>query len=166
MSCDEIEGGDGMMLYHGSNCEVAHPDLCHSRPTLDFGRGFYTTTIYSQAVNWCRRFKRVGELGIVSRYQFDDPCNTLRTLTFDHYSEAWIDFVLKCRKGLDDTDFDIVQGGIANDKVFNTVELYFDGLIDKAEALKRLRFEQPNWQVCFRSQLALSRLHFIGSEIV
>lgn len=54
---------------------------------------------------------------------------------------------------------------MANDKVFNTVELYFDGLIDKAEAIKRLRFEKPNLQICFRTPRALKEyLHFQGSE--
>ena len=37
--------------------------------------------------------------------------------------------------GKDTTDYDLVVGGVANDKVFNTVELFFDGLIDKAEAI-------------------------------
>ncbi len=46
----------------------------------------------------------------------------------------------------------MVIGGVANDKVFNTIELYFDGLIGKTEALKRLKFEDPNLQICFRSQ--------------
>ena len=65
--------------------------------------------------------------------------------------------------GKDATDYD---GGVANDKVFNTVELFFDGWIDKAEAIKRLRYEKPNVQICFRTERALSLLHFEGSEIV
>ena len=56
--------------------------------------------------------------------------------------------------------------GVANDKVFNTVELYFDGLIDKAEALKRLRYEKPNLQICFRTEKALFLLRYEGSEKV
>lgn len=36
--------------------------------------------------------------------------------------------ILNCRSGKDITDYDLVMGGVANDKVFNTVELYFDGL--------------------------------------
>ena len=43
---------------------------------------------------------------------------------------------------------------MANDKVFNTVELYFSHLIDKGEAIKRLRYEKPNLQVCFRTEIA------------
>ena len=67
---------------------------------------------------------------------------------------------MSCRSGSDKSDYDLVIGGVANDKVFNTVELYFDGLIDKAEALKRLRFEKPNLQLCFRSEKALEFLKF------
>lgn len=55
---------------------------------------------------------------------------------------------------------------MANDKVFNTVELYFDQLINKAEAIRRLRYEQPNLQLCFRTDAALSWLRFEGSEAV
>ena len=66
--------------------------------------------------------------------------------------------------GKDSTDYDLVVGGVANDKVFNTVELFFDGLIDKTEAISRLRYEKPNLQICFRTEKALSLLHFEGSE--
>ena len=53
-----------------------------------------------------------------------------------------------------------------NDKMFNTVELFFDGLIDKKEAIERLRYEKPNLQICFRTEKALEFLHFEGSEMV
>ena len=91
---------------------------------------------------------------------------TLNIKKFDGYSEEWLDFVLKCRTGKDTTDYDIVIGGVADDNVFNTVELYFDGLIDKKEALKRLRYEKPNLQDCFRTAQALKHLHFLRSEQV
>ena len=68
--------------------------------------------------------------------------------------------------GKDATDYDLVVGGVANDKVFNTVVLFFDGWIDNADAIKRLRYEKPNVQICFRTERALSLLHFEGSEIV
>ncbi|MGN0720454.1 MAG: DUF3990 domain-containing protein [Anaerovoracaceae bacterium] len=154
-----------MILYHGSFQEVSNPDLEHSRPNVDFGRGFYTTPIYTQAVKWSEKFKNRGRDGIISSYTFDELYfELLKVLSFETYSEEWLDFILNCRSGKDDSDYDIVIGGVANDKVFNTVELYFDGLIDKNEALKRLRYEEPNLQICFRSMEALSSLHFEGSE--
>ena len=34
-----------MILYHGSYLAIEKPDLLHSRPNLDFGKGFYLTSI-------------------------------------------------------------------------------------------------------------------------
>ena len=70
-----------------------------------------------------------------------------------------------CRKGNDDTDCDVVIGGVANDKVFNTVELFFDGLIDKTEAIRRLRYEKPNLQSCFRFRKALEDFTLRGAKL-
>ena len=154
-----------MILYHGSSLEIAKPDLVHSRPNVDFGRGFYVTLLYEQAAKWCGKFKRRGKDGIISKYMYDESRETeLKTLKFDSYSEEWLDFILDCRTGKDSTDYDLFVGGVANDKVFNTVELFFDGLIDKTEAINRLRYEKPNLQICFRTEKALSLLHFEGSE--
>ena len=37
---------------------------------------------------------------------------------------------------------------------------YFDGLIDKTEAIKRLMYEETNLQITFRTEKALSKLVF------
>lgn len=154
-----------MILYHGSYMEISHPDIKHSRSNVDFGSGFYTTPLYEQAVKWCGKFKRRGKVGIISRFDFHESAyETLKVLRFDSYSEEWLDFILNCRTGRDATDHDIVMGGVANDKVFNTVELFFDGLIDRTEAINRLRYEKPNLQICFRTEEALKYLDFEGSE--
>lgn len=157
-----------MTLYHGSYIEVDKPDVTYSRLNVDFGRGFYTTPLYEQALKWCNKFKRRGQSGMISKYQLDETAfQEKKVLRFEIYSEEWLDFILECRSGKDITDYDIVIGGVANDKVFNTVELYFDGLIDKAEALKRLKYEKPNLQVCLRTQEVLEKyLTFEGSEMV
>lgn len=157
-----------MILYHGSFTEIPSPDLAHSRDNVDFGRGFYTTPIYEQAEKWCGRFKRRGRRGVISRYRFDESAYTeLNVLVFESYNEEWLDFILRCRAGQDDTGYDIVIGGVANDRVFNTVELYFQNLIDKAEAIGRLRWEKPNLQICFRTSAALDGyLHYEGSAEV
>ena len=103
---------------------------------------------------------------MISQYIFDETlAKSLKVLEFDAYSEEWLDFIMMCRRGQDATDYDIVIGGVANDKVFNTVELYFDHLIDKKEAISRLQYEKPNLQICFRTKRALEYcLYFEGSE--
>lgn len=150
-----------MRVYHGSYVAVTNPDLMHSRENVDFGKGFYTTPIYEQAEQWVRRFRKQNKKGIVSAYYFDESTlSDVKVLTFKSYSEEWLDFILQCRTCKDTTDYDIVIGGVANDRVFNTVELYFDGLIDKTEVIKRLMYEETNLQITFRTEAALSKLVF------
>lgn len=58
-------------------------------------------------------------------------------------------------------------GGVANDKVFNTCELFFKGYISKDAALDRPRFERPTDQYCFRTQEAIDLcLSFEGSIVL
>lgn len=45
-----------MIVYHGSSIEVAKPDIYHSRDNVDFGKGFYITSIKEQAAKWAARF--------------------------------------------------------------------------------------------------------------
>ena len=153
-----------MRIYHGSYMEVTKPDLQHSREKVDFGKGFYTTPIYEQAEQWAKRLCKNTGSGVVSIYHFNEQhLDHLKVLNFETYSEEWLDFILQCRRCQDTTDYDIVIGGVANDRVFNTVELYFDGLIDKLEAIKRLRYEENNLQITFRTDRALNYLRFESS---
>ncbi len=155
-----------MIVYHGSSQEIEKPDLEHSRKNVDFGIGFYVTPLFEQAEKWCEKFKDRGKPAIVSIYNLDEEAlDSYKVLNFESYSEEWLDFILNCRRGMDTSDYDVVMGGVANDKVFNTVELYFDGLIDKYEAISRLRYEKPNFQIALRSQKLLDEcLHYEGSN--
>lgn len=155
-----------MKVYHGSNVEVSSPDIKHSRRAVDFSQGFYVTTLHTQAEKWCQKYKLRGQNAILSYYGLDEKdLNKCKVLKFSEYNEEWLDFILTCRRGKDTTDYDIVIGGVANDNVFNTVELFFAGLIDKKEALKRLKYEKPNLQICLRKQRIIDRyLEFLESE--
>lgn len=153
-----------MKVYHGSTVVVNNPIVNIGRENLDFGKGFYVTDLQTQAEKWVQRFLRIGEKAFVNVYEFDDSGleEMCRLKKFSEYNEEWLDFVLNCRSGKQNfLNYDIIEGGIANDKVFDTVELYFDGLIQKTEALKRLKFEKPNNQICFVNQKILDELlHF------
>ena len=147
-----------MIIYHGSYVEVNKPDIVHSRDNVDFGKGFYVTPIEEQAKKWSLKFKEKNKDAIVSIYNLDEKVfDECKVLNFTSYSEEWLEFILKCRSGKDTSDYDIVMGGVANDKVFNTVELYFDGLIDKKEAIKRLKYEKPNMQIALRTQAVIDK---------
>lgn len=156
-----------MIVYHGSSIEITKPDIYHSRENVDFGKGFYITPIKEQASKWATRFKRSHGKGIVSVYEFDlGECRTnYSVLEFEGYTDEWLDFIMTCRSMENNRNVDVVIGGVANDKVFNTIELYLEGLIKKDEAIKRLRYEKPNLQMCIRNQKLMEEyLHFTGSE--
>lgn len=155
-----------MIVYHGSNIEIRKPDMLHSRKNVDFGSGFYTTPLQQQAEKWCEKFLRRGKNGVVSVYNMNEKVlETCRILEFSSYSEEWLDFVTSCRMGNDTTEYDLIIGGVANDKVFNTCELYFKEYIDKGTALSRLRYEKPNQQICFKNQRTIDAyLRFERSE--
>ena len=158
-----------MILYHGSSVAIQRPVLTFARENTDFGKGFYTTPIQSQAEKWSARYKRRQGSGAVSVYETDEVelRKNVSVLEFDTYSDEWLDFIVQCRQGKPENNRDLIIGGIANDDVFNTLTLYFRLFIDKKEAIKRLRYEKPNIQYCFKNQLVLEKyLIFKGSIIL
>ncbi|MCL2055133.1 MAG: DUF3990 domain-containing protein [Oscillospiraceae bacterium] len=156
-----------MILYHGSYLTVEKPVLSFSRSNLDFGKGFYTTPIKEQAVSWSARFKRNRGKSMISLYEVDEYAlrNSTAVLEFKEYSDEWLDFIVSCRRGKHTGGYDVVIGGVANDKVFDTIQLFLDELVSKDEAIKRLRYEKPNIQYCFRRQAVIDGfLKFVSSE--
>ena len=61
-----------MKVYHSSTVKVEYPDTAHSRSYLDFGRGFYLTTIREQAVKYAERFLRRGSEAWLNTYEMTD----------------------------------------------------------------------------------------------
>jgi len=156
-----------MILYHGSLDAIEKPDISFSRNNTDFGKGFYTTTIKSQAERWTERFKRRYGYGTISIYEADETelRKNVSVLEFESYSTEWLEFIANCRQSGMSGNYDLVIGGVANDDVYNTLTIYFRGYIDKKEAIKRLRYEKPNIQYCFRNQNIIDKyLKFTGVE--
>lgn len=52
-------------------------------------------------------------------------------------------------------EYDYVEGGIANDRVINTVRLYMAGFISADDALRRLKYYKPTNQICILNQKLL-----------
>ena len=150
-----------MILYHGGTEAVMQPDCKAGRPDLDFGQGFYVTLLQEQAEGFARRKARDRKgKPVISVYEFDyeNAIKDCAYLNFEFYDEAWLDFVVESRSGLKPWgNYDIVEGGVANDRVIDTVELYTIGILDKASALGRLSEHQPNHQICILSQTILDK---------
>ena len=155
-----------MTVYHASNFIIESPDIYHCRDFLDFGKGFYLTSLIEQAKKYAQRFLYQGDKAYLNHYNLDENLdNKFNIKEFGDYNEEWLDFVTLCRLGKLSSKYDMITGGIADDKVFNTVDLYFSGNISKEEALKRLKFIHPNHQICILNQELINKhLHFLKSD--
>lgn len=144
-------------LYHGSDVAVESPLTGIGRKALDFGEGFYVTALLSQAEDWARNKARYFMLpeGTVSLYDFDLEAAKAeyRYHKFEAYDREWLHFIVNnCDGGDDWKQYDVIEGGVANDRVIDTVENYRAGLIDEDTALRLLSMHQPNHQICITKQ--------------
>ncbi len=160
-----------MKVYHGSCVIVEAPLAGVGRRNLDFGQGFYVTDLVEQAISWARRPFNVGKTQVLNIYDFDRDGSLGAGFRYKHflaYDAEWLQFVIASRKGQPVwTEYDVIEGGIANDRVFNTIELYGQGLINETEALRRLQYEKPNNQICILNQQVIDQyLHFLESRTI
>lgn len=143
-------------LYHSGTQRIVHPLANVGRPNLDFGQGFYLTNILEQAQRWAVRISRQRlEPGIINVYEMDWGKVTacFRYLCFKQYDKEWLDFVVDSRLGkMPWKGFDIIEGGVANDRVIDTVEGYIAGTIDEEHVLRQLAQHAPNNQICLLNQ--------------
>ena len=149
-----------MIVYHGSSEMVRQPDTLHSYRALDFGKGFYVTTVREQAERWARRKADLfGGTPVVSRYRMRDDLSQFRVRRFPDDLMEWIEFVCDCRDGKPTyQQYDIIIGKVANDKVFRVVDMYHSGIWDKERALQEIR-AYPNYdQIAFITQSAIDAL--------
>ena len=161
-----------MILFHGSFVSVNNPLTGVGRKNLDFGPGFYVTRLRDQAERWAKRvcIIRAATTPFLSIYEFDESTipSDARILRLEHYDREWLDFITASRRGEEPwIDFDIIEGGVANDQVIDTVEDYYAGRITVEQAIGQLRFAKPTHQMCIRRQdIADKCMHFIGTESV
>ncbi len=141
-------------LYHGSTDIVERPLVSIGRKDLDFGPGFYLTPLHEQASQWAKRTMTIHKAAqaIVNVYEFTLPtdCNIKR---FDAYDKEWLDFIVDSRKGKCPWEgYDIIEGGVANDRVIDAVEAYINGYADVEHTLRQLVYHKPNYQICILNQ--------------
>lgn len=150
-----------MIVYHGSIITVDKPDVNHSYRPLDFGKGFYVTSVREQAERWARRKAALLGRGkaIISIYEMKDATDGLKVRTFAPDLMDWIDFVCDCRDGKSEyKKYDIICGKVANDRVFKVVDMYHTGIWDKERALREIKVYPTYDQISFVTQKAIERL--------
>ena len=150
-----------MLLYHGSKMIVESPEIRIQKYNKDFYFGFYCTLLPQKAIRWATRFDGIGYL---NEYLYT-PNDTLRVKQFPEMSEEWLDFIVSCRLG-HPHDYDIVEGPMADDTIFNYVQNFVDGKISREAFWELAKFKKPTHQISFHTARALATLSFVkGSEV-
>ena len=149
-----------MLIMHGSISQVQNPEIRESKFHKDFGDGFYCTSIEAQAYRWAIRFGA----GFINYYNYD-PGSEPKMLSFQKMTEDWLDFIASCRNG-STHDYDIVEGPMANDEVYNYVADFLSGAISRVAFWELVKFRYPTHQICFHTETALKSLIFVSARAV
>lgn len=166
-----------MILYHGTNLDIASISLNMCRPYKDFGRGFYLTSIEEQARKMAYRVSKIyGGKQIINVYEIDDDFLLKKELSIKNFgtavTEQWATFVMNNRNR-DFADFenmlcnfdckyDIVAGPVANDDLAMLFREYHKHAIHLDVLLKELSYKETTNQVSFHTQRAVELLRKTG----
>ena len=166
-----------MILYHGTNLDIASINLNMCRPYKDFGKGFYLTLLEEQARKMAYRVSKVyGGRPVINIYEVDDNLLSNKELSIKNFgteiTEEWAAFVMNNRNrnftdfenALCNFDFkyDIVMGPIANDDLAMLFREYSKHAINLDVLLKELSYKEATNQVSFHTERAIELLRKIG----
>lgn len=144
-----------MILYHGSNVIVESPEIRIQKYNKDFYFGFYCTLYKEQAIRWATR----RGTGYLNEYEYT-PNSALKVKQFPEMTEEWLDFIAACRSGKPH-EYDIVEGPMADDTIFNYVQNFMDGKISREAFWALAKFKKPTHQISFHTARALTTLTFV-----
>ncbi len=164
-------GGKEMKIkvYHGGIEKIEKPRVDVGRPYLDFGRGFYITDMRQQAVDWAKRVgDRQNAAPVLNTYILDRDAviENFKCKIFSEYNGEWLDFIVDSRNGKKPwAKYDYIEGGVANDRVIDTISLYMADLMTREKAIEKLSEHRPNNQMCLLNQGIIDQyLIFDGTE--
>lgn len=149
---------NNIKLFHGSGIIVEKPQVLISGFYKDFGYGFYCTNIEKQAKRWALT-KRPNHIVNIYSYIHNDE---LKILNFEEMTDEWLEFVVSCRRGISH-GYDIVEGPMADDTIWDYIESYIDGEISKEAFWLLVKFKYPTHQMVFCNDKALESLKYEGS---
>lgn len=153
-------------LYHGSNIEIENIDFHFCKPNKDFGKGFYLTDIFQQAVDMAKRRTSIVGSGspTVTTFFFNEnhlTDGTLNVLLFENPTREWAEFILSNRNSYKNAfhhNYDIVIGPVADDGVVFQLDRYLEGIITIDELVKQLTYRKLNRQYFFGTEKAINLL--------
>ena len=182
-----LDLSDGLLLYHGSYCEVKEPDITKCAKNKDFGQGFYLTSSKKQAESFLNtsiikaiaegRILKEQNFGYISTFEVR-IVNDIKVNIFKEADKGWLHCIAAHRKknsfvGIEKEmdKYDVIVGKIADDATNAVLTAYISGVfgeIGSNEAdefcIKQLLPGKLKNQYCFKTDKALKCIKHIGSE--
>lgn len=158
-----------LIVYHGSDKIIDNPTHNGGRHFSDFGLGFYVTTNIEMAKSWASR--RTNKPAYVNKYMLNTE--GLTSLTFD-LDLHWLLFIAFNRgliineeikiilenKYSDMNDYDVIIGPTADDRMFDTLNLFFGNNITLEHCLKSLNSMDLDIQYNIKSNKGIKAISF------
>ena len=158
-----------LIVYHGSDKIIENPTQDGGRKFSDFALGFYVTTNMEMAKSWASR--RKGKPAYVNKYMLDTE--GLSSLTFD-LDIQWLLFIafnrglilneeiktIVANKYNSINDYDVIIGSTADDRMFDTLSLFFNNSITLDHCIKALNSMDLDIQYNVKSSKGISAITF------
>ncbi|WP_297633557.1 DUF3990 domain-containing protein [uncultured Clostridium sp.] len=161
-----------LIIYHGSDKRIDNPRYDGGRKFSDFGIGFYATTNIEMAKSWSTR--KIDKKALVNKYILNTE--GLESLTFD-LDINWILFIAHNRGLIDNKElkkfleekykdlnkYDVILGPTADDRMFDTMNMFFENTITIEHCIQSLNSMDLDIQYNLRSKKAIEAIKFIES---
>ncbi|MDR0687411.1 MAG: DUF3990 domain-containing protein [Prevotellaceae bacterium] len=154
-----------MKFYHGSNSPIEKVNLERCLPYRDFGRGFYVTSVREHAEQRAKnKASSDNSEPVVTAFDVDEAALTSGALSVKKFSAPsveWVEFVMMNRNRdipQPAHSYDVVEGPVANDKMYVQFSLYEHGFISMEEVLRRITYREATHQLAFCTAAAVSLL--------
>ena len=173
---------DEKIIYHGSHNIIKNPTFGIGSPNNDYGLGFYCTEHLDLAKEWaCDQFSG----GYANKYSFDMTGLNILNLNSEEFCIIhWVSVLLKNRKVTLNSDVeregmyyildnfpvetnnaDVIIGYRADDSYFSYARDFLSNAITVKRLKQVMQLGSLGNQVVIKSQLAFSRLQFLGYEV-
>lgn len=157
------EDSHRLTVFHGTVKLFEDIDLKKSHNRRDFGMGFYTTVLESQAKEWAYRLSLREKVNRYYVYQYTFYENEqIRIKRFESLNKEWLEFIKQNRsEGGLQHGYDVVIGPVADDNTMEAIQLYIANVLTANEAIERLRYNKVNNQISFHTETALKSLKMV-----
>jgi len=160
--------GNEKLFFHGSRFGIDKIVTDGSRYTSDFSCGFYCSESLGSAVSFVEEFKSssvyVFKANLTELKTFEFECNLDWMLAISYFRNKLSNYknneriisIIDCLR-----DKDVIIAPIADNKMFEILNLFSEGIITSAQALHSLSASRLGKQYVFKTKKAINSLAFV-----